>query len=298
MAEPLISVIMPVYRAEETIERAAASVLGQSWSNLELVLASDDGRDYVTFLADGAGISDARIRQVSTGAVGTGDWNARNTGLRAATGELATIIDADDAYAPNRLAAMAPLALADGAALDDTQLILAGDTVATLLHEDERAAKDPAAAAAPLILRDRVPVFPMWRRRDINLAWRRLPHASDVIFSLELLSAAPGMRVAPNPGYLYFKRQGSMTMSASMAERSRAAYLTIIRAIACDDYALSRDVADFALYEIAKNLNQATAFQSSLAADPSLTHEVLAMRFNDRPMTEAERIAVFTGAAP
>lgn len=293
MSDPLISVVMPCFRAEATIARAAASVLSQTWPKLELILASDDGVDYRALLACGAGIDDARIRTASTGGVGTGDWSARNAGLAAVTGGLVTIIDADDAYAPGRLAAMATLALADGAALDNTQLILKGKLIASLLHGGEAAANRPVPATAAIILRDRVPVFPMWRRELGALSWRQLPHASDVIFSLELLSAAPAMRIAPLGGYLYEKRPGSMTMSESMTARSRAAYLAIIQAIAAGDYALAPDVADLTLYEIAKNLNQARPFGRTLAADPGLTHELLAIRFNSQPMTEAERYAFF-----
>lgn len=295
MSEPLISVVMPVYKAEATIARAVESVLGQTWTALELVLASDDGTDYRAYLANACGVDDGRIRQTYTGGVGTGDWSARNAGLAVAKGALATIIDSDDAYAPERLERLAPLALEDGAALDDTRLILNGETVASLLHDEDRASGAPVRATAPLILRDRVPVFPMWRRELADLTWRELPHASDVVFSLELLSAVPAMRVAPYAGYLYFKRPGSMTLSESMTERSRQAYLEMLRAIAAGDYALAADIRDFTLYELAKNLNQAGAFATALAADPSATHEMLAKRFNASAMTEAERVAFFRG---
>jgi len=296
MNEPLVSVLMPAYRAEDTIARAVASVLNQDWPRLELIVVSDDGVDYERLLGEAHGVVDRRLRPVSTGGVGTGDWNARNVGLAAAQGALIALIDADDMYAPGRLAALAPLALADGAALDDTQVILNGRTVVTLLHDDERRGAAPIPATAPLILRDRAPVFPIWRRDRFEGGWRALPHGSDVVFSLELLSAAPAMRVLPKPGYLYEKRAGSMTLADSMTERSRAAYLEIIRAVAAGDYALTPEIARFALYEIAKNLNQARPFAAALAADPGLTHEVLAMRFNDRAMTEAERVAYFAGA--
>ena len=295
MADPLISVIMPTYQAEETISRAVSSVLAQTWQNLEMVIVSDDGRDYERLLRDAYGIVDSRIRQVATDGVQTGDWNARDTGLAASAADLVTIIDADDAYAPNRLQVMA---LQDGGALDDTQILLGQETVATLLHGEERMSGAAIAADAALILRDRVPVFPMWRRSAFDGVWRALPHASDVIFSLELLSAVPTMRVATNPGYRYFKRTGSMTMSDSMTARSRAAYLSIIGAIAGGDYVLSGAVADVTLYEIAKNLNQAAPFGAALAENPHLTLEVLAMRFNETRMTEAERFAFFSGKTP
>jgi succinoglycan biosynthesis protein ExoO len=296
MADPLISIIMPTHKAADTVVRAVNSVLNQTWAQFELVMAVDDGLDYLALL-QGAGISDPRIRIASTGGNGTGDWNARNAGLAAAKGAFITLLDSDDAYAPERLARMLPLAVADGAALDDTALFLEDQMIASLLYsEDLHAGEVPASA--PLILRDRMPVFPMWRRDIADLAWRQLPHASDVVFSLELLSAAPAMRVTPYAGYLYCKRLGSMTLSESMTERSRDAYHQIIAGIVTGEYALASEVSDIALYEIAKNLNQAIPFGRLLADDPLLTHEMCARAFNGQAMTEAERYAVFTGKTP
>jgi succinoglycan biosynthesis protein ExoO len=297
MADPLISIIMPTHKAADTIVRAVNSVLNQTWTQFELVMAVDDALDYLTLLQS-AGISDPRIRIASTGGNGTGDWSARNAGLAAAKGAFVTLLDSDDAYAPERLAHMLPLAMADGAALDDTTLFLEGQKIASLLHPEDLHAGAAITASAPLILRDRVPVFPMWQRDLVDLAWRQLPHASDVVFSLELLSAAPAMRVTPYPGYLYYKRPGSMTLSDSMTERSRNAYHQIIAGIVTGEYALASEVSDIALYEIAKNLNQAIPFARALADDPLLTHEMCARTFNGQAMTEAERYAVFTGKTP
>ena len=89
-----------------------------------------------------------------------------------------------------------------------------------------------------------------------------------------------------------------MTLSDSMTERSRDAYHQIIAGIVTGDYALASEVSDIALYEIAKNLNQAIPFGRSLAEDPMLTHEMCARTFNAQAMTEAERYAVFTGKTP
>lgn len=285
---------MPIYQAASTVQRAVASVLAQNWDPLELILAVDDGVDYVALLRD-AGISDPRIRQVFTDGMATGDWSARNTGLVAATGELVTLLDSDDAYAPERLSVMAPLVLSDGAALDNTSLSLEGKHIASLLHGDEAASASPVTASPYVILRDRVPVFPMWRRDLADFRWRNLPHASDVVFSLEVLSAAPALKVSSYAGYQYFKRRGSMTMSSSMTERSRAAYYQIIQDIVSGAYALSPNIADLALYEIAKNLNQANAFGKALADNPMLTHEMCARAFNDKPMTEEDRYGIFMG---
>ena len=294
MAQPTISVLMPAYKAEATIKRAAKSVLKQDWPDLELVISSDDGEDYIGILLK-QGLKDDRIRQVMTGGFGTGDWNARNAALKAAEGELVTLIDSDDEYASGRLSALAPLAMKNGAAIDDTQLYLNELVVATLLHDHERIDGKSVQATAPLILRDRTPVFPMWNKKNVNINWHELPHASDVIFSLELLSAAPEMKITPHGGYLYYKRPGSMTLSDSMTQRSRQAYYAIINSITSGKYSFSPEIADFALYEISKNLNQANAFGQILSGNPNLTHEMLAIRFNQRSMIEKERIEFFRG---
>lgn len=110
-----ISVIIPAYRAERLIQRAVRSVLEQTCPPAEIVIASDDGTDYAALLREG-GLSDPRIRCVSTGAVGTGPAHARNTALDAARGRIVATLDADDLLAPRALEVLAPLVLLHGAA--------------------------------------------------------------------------------------------------------------------------------------------------------------------------------------
>jgi len=110
-----ISVIIPAYRAEPFIHRAVESVLGQTCLPSEIVIASDDGTDYAELLRE-SGLSDPRIRCVSTGEVGTGPARARNTALDAARGPIIATLDADDLLAPHALAVLAPLATLHGAA--------------------------------------------------------------------------------------------------------------------------------------------------------------------------------------
>jgi glycosyltransferase involved in cell wall biosynthesis len=110
-----ISVIIPAYRAEPYIRRAVESVLGQTCPPSEIVIASDDGTDYAELLRE-SGVSDPRIRCVSTGEVGSGPARARNTALDAARGRIIATLDADDLLAPRALEVLAPLASLHGAA--------------------------------------------------------------------------------------------------------------------------------------------------------------------------------------
>ena len=113
--EDRVSVVIPAYGAEPFIHHAVRSVLGQTWTDLEVVIASDDGTDYARLLRE-RGLSDPRVRCVSTGGVGTGAANARNTALDASRGRIVATLDADDVLAPRALEVLVPLSLRHGAA--------------------------------------------------------------------------------------------------------------------------------------------------------------------------------------
>ncbi len=81
-----------------------------------MLLVADDKADYDAILT-GAGITDDRIRFLTTGAVASGPSHARNCGLEAVTGDFITFLDADDALHPERLARLLPLAEKHGLAV-------------------------------------------------------------------------------------------------------------------------------------------------------------------------------------
>lgn len=99
---PLISVIMPVYMAQENIRTAIGSVLGQTWKNLELILV-DDGSpaEHHAVLAEWARL-DSRVKLIQC-PVNRGTYTVRNIGLQAASGEFVTCHDTDDWSHPQML---------------------------------------------------------------------------------------------------------------------------------------------------------------------------------------------------
>jgi len=122
---PTVSILIPAYHAEATIARAVGSVLAQDFEDWEIVVASDDGTDYLAVLVK-AGIDDPRIRQVATGRHGVGCANARNAALDAAGGSLVTPLDADDVFMPDRLSALVPIAERNGAVVDNIAAVEEG----------------------------------------------------------------------------------------------------------------------------------------------------------------------------
>lgn len=102
--EPLVSVIMAVRDRENCVGRAIASVLLQSYRNLELIVVDDGSTDGTLQVVRGFG---DRVRLFARGH--EGPYEARNFALRQARGDLIAFIDSDDSWHEGKLAAQVPL---------------------------------------------------------------------------------------------------------------------------------------------------------------------------------------------
>jgi len=93
-AEPLISVIIPIYKAEKYIEKCVRCVMGQTYKNLEIILVEDGSPDGSGAICDTLAAEDARIRVIHK--ENGGAATARNAGLDIMNGEYVAFVDADD----------------------------------------------------------------------------------------------------------------------------------------------------------------------------------------------------------
>ena len=91
---PLISVIVPVYKVEDSLQACADSILGQTYANLEVILVDDGSPDRCPQLCDQIASSDPRVKVLHKANGGLSD--ARNAGLDAMTGDLVGFVDSDD----------------------------------------------------------------------------------------------------------------------------------------------------------------------------------------------------------
>lgn len=89
-----LSIIIPVYLAEETLQRCVKSILQQTFTNWELILVDDGSPDGCPALCDEYCQQDARIKVVHQ--VNGGLSAARNSGLLQAQGSYVTFVDSDD----------------------------------------------------------------------------------------------------------------------------------------------------------------------------------------------------------
>ncbi|MBN1607792.1 MAG: FkbM family methyltransferase [Polyangiaceae bacterium] len=99
---PVVSVIMPAFNAEKTLEFAARSVLNQTWEPLELIIVDDASEDSTWTIARRLASEDGRVKLFRSH-TNTGPYVAKNLGLMLAGGLFVTGHDADDWAHPERI---------------------------------------------------------------------------------------------------------------------------------------------------------------------------------------------------
>lgn len=92
--EPIISVIIPVYKVEKFLRKCINSVLSQTYQNLEIILIDDGSPDNCPNICEEYAAIDDRIKVVHQ--KNTGLSEARNAGIRIARGEYIGFVDSDD----------------------------------------------------------------------------------------------------------------------------------------------------------------------------------------------------------
>lgn len=101
MTDGLVSVIIPVYKAERSLGDCLQSIINQTYSRLEIILIDDGSPDESLRICKKWEQEDERIcviHQMNAGASA-----ARNTGLGIATGKWIVFLDADDIMAPEAI---------------------------------------------------------------------------------------------------------------------------------------------------------------------------------------------------
>ena len=91
---PEISVIVPVYKAEQYLERCVKSILEQTYQNFELILVDDGSPDGSPNLCDKWAEEDNRVHVIHK--KNGGASSARNAGLKIAKGTWIAFVDSDD----------------------------------------------------------------------------------------------------------------------------------------------------------------------------------------------------------
>ena len=96
---PAVSIIIPVYNAENFLARCVDSVLGQEYTDFELLLIDDGSKDKSGAMCDAYAASDSRVRVFHKENAGVSA--ARNQALSEARGTYIQFLDSDDWMTPD-----------------------------------------------------------------------------------------------------------------------------------------------------------------------------------------------------
>ena len=94
----LISIVVPVYNAENYLEKCINSIIGQTYRNLEIILIDDGSNDNSLSICEKFALQDNRIKVFHQNNGGVA--SARNKGLSEASGEFIAWVDSDDSIEP------------------------------------------------------------------------------------------------------------------------------------------------------------------------------------------------------
>ena len=113
--EPTVSVVIPAYNAEGTLQRMLDSVLGQTWQQMQVILVDDGSTDGTLQAARRAAENDPRLTVVAGESLGVSA--TRNAGLALCKGKYIRFVDADDTLPADSMEKMVRRAEQDGSDL-------------------------------------------------------------------------------------------------------------------------------------------------------------------------------------
>jgi succinoglycan biosynthesis protein ExoO len=216
---PRVSIAMPAYNAARTIGVAIDSVLAQTFTSWELVICDDAARDGTYEAIQSR--RDPRIR-VLRNEQNLGEGATRDRAIAAGRAAWTAVLDADDAWLPERLERLFAgtggeecLVFDDLMRCHDTP----GGLVAWQALRGSRAFGANGGAARDVTLEDFIrsdrllikPLFPTRLVREFGITHGTSRFGADTEFFLQLMSLGLRLRYVPAPLYLYRLTPGSAT---------------------------------------------------------------------------------------
>lgn len=265
MSTPMVTVVVPVYNVQQYLDETVGSVRAQAYPDWELILVDDGSTDASGSACDAWTSRDVRIRVIHKANGGVA--SARNAGLDMARGEWVLFLDGDDKLAPDAL----ETALAHSEGIDMVAFGL------ERFPESIKSWLDKSYCFADVremgkhmeqIWRDGVlsACTKLYRRASIHCRFdESLRHAEDLIFNLEYLPHAQGIRFISESLYYYRWIGGENTLGKrfwlDQPEISARAW-GLTRKVFADVSAALTFFDKRYVYEICKHLKKLTQIEA------------------------------------
>lgn len=249
---PRVSVIIPAYNAESCISRSIRSVQSQTEQDFEIIVIDDASSDRTVDVVSKLSDQDPRITLLQS-PTNAGPSSARNAGLDHARGRWLALLDADDAFKPDRLEALCAIAerndldaIGDDIVYFDDAAdceVRAGhfvrpDGVVPVTMETYLESATYRVGVREALYREDKPISLLkliMRASKIN--GDRIRYSSkyryceDFIFYFDLLRSGAKIAVLGRPLYIYTEPLGSVSRASSPHSRTVADRQSIVAAI-------------------------------------------------------------------
>ena len=121
---PDISIIIPVFNAQDTLKTSIKSIINQKYKyikpKIEIILSIDDNKQYQEILNIKS--NNITIKKIKTHKQASGPGNARNVGIKISRGRYIGFLDADDSYSKQYVEEMFELARKNGVSVAPTHV--------------------------------------------------------------------------------------------------------------------------------------------------------------------------------
>lgn len=210
----LISVIIPVYKVEDCLDKCVRSVVEQTYSNLEIILVDDGSPDGCGAMCEGWAVKDSRIKVVHKENGGLSD--ARNAGMKIATGSLISFIDSDDWVTPDFLGALLEAMKSQKAQIAECAVELVDEAGNVLRHRETAnvTSMDKIEGLRRLILEDGIfqTVWNKLYRREVleGILFEKGKYHEDDFWTYQVFDRMERLAIVERPMYRYLQRSGSI----------------------------------------------------------------------------------------
>lgn len=211
-----VSAIVPIYNAEKTLARCVRSILAQSYKKMEIILVDDGSSDNSLEICKSFVNIDNRVVVINKKRGGVS--SARNSGLRATTGEYVQFVDADDTLKPYMTESLVSTMLKTGA-----DVVVCGYDRTTAISAETKSPRSSISEGGSTF-RDaflelytgaffNAPWNKLYRRDKIKSCFdERISMGEDLLFNLSYFSNCDKISVISDSLYNY-----SVTSQESLA---------------------------------------------------------------------------------
>lgn len=232
---PLVSIVMPVYKVENYIRESIQSVIRQTYQNIELILVDDGSPDASIEIAEET-LAASQIycpyRIIRQENAGLGQ--ARNTGMSVAQGNWICFLDSDDLLSDNAIERMITVAASKNVDLVFTEfnIIFDAQDAIRLCPSGEVTYMNAEELQVAFMKRTKVVLAPgsLYKRDFLiqnDLKFERIPWSEDQHFVWRALYHISGAAFVREPLYQYLRHSGSI-MAASDGKAMSDSYDRIL----------------------------------------------------------------------